>query len=281
VHHQQDNSMSTALRINGGVAVITGAASGIGSGLVRHALSLGMRVVAADVQAERLRAFTAALTGEVLAVVTDVTVPEALEELADKSWRAFGGVDLLFNNAGIMTTGFSWEIDARRWQRSFDVNVNGVINGLRAFVPRLLKAGNPAHIINTASVGGFLASPLMAPYSATKFAVVGLTESLRGEMEMLAAPIGVSLLAPGPVISGIFDDPFGEQIDPAVQQFVELMRGMLTQHGLTPEEFAGRVFAGVEQNQFWLIPQPETLNQALQQKCADILARRNPVLPRF
>jgi NADP-dependent 3-hydroxy acid dehydrogenase YdfG len=273
--------MSTALRINGGVAVITGAASGIGSGLVRHALSLGMRVVAADVQADKLKGFAATLHGEILPVVTDVTVPEALDELAEKSWRAFGDVDLLFNNAGIMTTGFSWEIDVRRWQRSFDVNVNGVINGLRAFVPRFLKSGKSAHIINTASVGGFLASPLMAPYSATKFAVVGLTESLRGEMEMLAAPIGVSLLAPGPVISGIFDDPFGEQAHPAVQQFVEVMRGMLTQHGLTPDEFARRVFAGVAQNQFWLIPQPETLDQALRQKCEDILARRNPVLPRF
>ena len=271
--------MSAALRIHGGVAVVTGAASGIGAGLVRHALSLGMRVVAADVQAERLGSFTAGLQGEVLTVVTDVTNPDALEELAEKTWRAFGGVDLLFNNAGIMATGFSWEIDARRWQRSFDVNVHGIVNGLRAFVPRLLKAGRTAHIVNTASVGGFLASPLMAPYSASKFAVVGLTESLRGEMEMLGAPIGVSLLAPGPVLSSIFDDPFGAQVQPAVQQFVELMRGMLTQHGLTPDEFAVRVFDGIAQGQYWLIPQPEAFDTPFAQRNADIAARRNPRLP--
>lgn len=273
--------MSAALRIDGGVAVITGAASGIGSGLVRQALALGMRVVAADVQTERLHELAASLKGEVLTVTTDVTNPGALEDLAEKSWRAFGGVDLLFNNAGIMSTGFIWEIDAQRWQRSFEVNVFGVVNGLRAFVPRLLKDGRRAHIINTASVGGFLASPLMSPYSASKFAVVGLTESLRGEMEMLGTDIGVSLLAPGPVHSSIFDDPFGNVVSPAAQQFVETMRGMLAMHGLTPEVFAERVFDGIRNNQFWLIPQPEALDDALRQKCEDILARRNPVLPKF
>jgi len=273
--------MTTSLHIDGGVAVITGAASGIGSGLVHEALRRGMRVVAADVQAERLREFASTLDGEVLAVTTDVTDPDSVEALARRAWQAYGGVDLLFNNAGIMATGFSWQIEPARWRRSFEVNVHGIHNGLRSFVPRLLEAGKPAHIINTASIGGFLASPLMAPYSATKFAVVALTESLRGELEMIGAPVGVSLLAPGPVVSGIFDDPFGAQVEPAVQQFVELMRRMLQQNGLTPEAFAQRVFEGIAQQQFWLIPQPEAFDEAFRQKAADVLARRNPVLPRF
>ncbi|HSW11844.1 MAG TPA: SDR family NAD(P)-dependent oxidoreductase [Solimonas sp.] len=265
----------------GRVAVVTGAASGIGTGLVREALRRGMRVVAADVQAERLREFVATLQGDVLAVPTDVTDADSVEALARRAWQHYGGVDLLFNNAGIMATGFSWQIEPARWRRSFEVNVHGIHNGLRAFVPRMLAAGKPAHIVNTASVGGFLASPLMSPYSATKFAVVALTESLRGELEMTGAPIGVSLLAPGPVISGIFDDPFGAQPEPAAQQFVELMRGMLQQNGLTPDAFAQRVFDGVAQGQFWLIPQPEALDDAFRQKAADVLARRNPVLPKF
>ncbi|TXH05964.1 MAG: SDR family NAD(P)-dependent oxidoreductase [Nevskiaceae bacterium] len=269
------------LRIKDGVAVVTGAASGIGAGLVRQALKLGMRVVAADVQADKLAALAAGLGDKVLPVTCDVTSPQSLAALAERAWSAFGGVDLLFNNAGIMNTGFIWEIDAQRWQRSLEVNVLGVVNGLRAFVPRLLKDGRRAHIVNTASVGGFLASPLMAPYSATKFAVVGLTESLRGELEMLGADIGVSLLAPGPVHSSIFDRPYGDDPSPAAQQFVATMRGMLDAHGLSPEAFAERVFAGIGQNQFWLIPQPETLDAALKQKCEDILARRNPVLPKF
>jgi len=273
--------MNSAARIEGGVAVITGAASGIGSGLVRHALKLGMRVVAADVQAERLQAFVASLDGEVIAVPTDVTRPEAVEALAEAAWAAYGSVDLLFNNAGILTTGFSWEIEPERWRLSFEVNVHGMHLAIRSFVPRLLAAGRPAWIVNTASVGGFLASPLMAPYGATKFAVVALTESLRAELEMIGAPVGVSLLAPGPVHSGIFNDPFGAQADPASQQFVEVMRRMLQEHGLTPEPFAERVFAGIRERQFWLIPQPEAFDEPFRQKAADVLARRNPVLPKF
>src|ERR1035437_3247768 len=128
--------MASKFRFHGGVAVITGAASGIGTGLARKALSLDMRVVLADVQAERLKAFADTLTGEVLAVPTDVRDPAAVEALADRAWKAFGGVDLLFNNAGVMATGFTWEIEPERWQRSFDVNVHGILNGIRSFVPR-------------------------------------------------------------------------------------------------------------------------------------------------
>ena len=268
--------MSDSLRIDGGVAVITGAASGIGTGLARKALARGMRVVLADVRADQLAAFAATLSGEVLAVPTDVTDGKAVDALAARAYDAFGSVDLLFNNAGIMATGFTWEIEPERWQRSFDVNVHGVLNGIRAFVPRMLEAGRPAHIVNTASVGGFLPSPLMAPYSATKFAVVALTESLLGELRMLKVPIGVSLLAPGPVVSGIFDDPFGKVVHPAVQGFVDMLRGMLTENGLTPDQFADRVFAGLDRGDYWLMPQPETIDEPLQRRTETILARRLP-----
>ena len=150
-------------------------------------------------------------------IPTDVTDASAVNALAKRAYDAFGSVDLLFNNAGIMATGFSWSIEPERWARSFDVNVKGVIHGIQAFVPHMLAAGRRAHIVNTASVGGFLPSPLMAPYTATKAAVVAMTESLHGELRMMDAPIGVSLLAPGPVQSGIFDDLFGANVPPAVQ----------------------------------------------------------------
>ncbi|MGH8445165.1 MAG: SDR family NAD(P)-dependent oxidoreductase [Solimonas sp.] len=273
--------MNPILKIEGGVAVITGAASGIGMGLARHALKLGMRVVAADVAADKLAALVAELrgSGDIVAVPTDVTDATSVDALADAAWRHYGGVDLLFNNAGIMATGFSWQIDAARWRRTLDVNIGGVVNGVRAFVPRLLAAQRPAHIVNTASIGGFLASPLMAPYSASKFAVVALTESLRSEMEMLQAPVGVSLLAPGPVITGIFDDPFGGLVDPATEQFVAQMRAMTTQYGIAPEPFAERVFAALRDGLFWIIPQPEALDDALRAKTDGVLACRNPALP--
>lgn len=273
--------MAKAFRFEGGVAVITGAASGIGTGLAHKALSLNMRVVLADVQAEALNAFAGTLAGDVLAVPTDVSDAASVEALAQRAWDAYGGVDLLFNNAGVMATGFIWEIEPERWQRSFAVNVFGVLNGIRSFVPRMLQAGTPAHIVNTSSVGGFLPSPMMAPYSATKFAVVGLTESLYGEMQVLQAPIGVSLLAPGPVKTGIFDDPFGAKIPPAAQELVDLLRTMLSTQGLTPDAFAERVFAGIDRGDFWLLPQPEAIDELLKRRVENILARRNPELPQL
>ena len=266
------------VEFKGKTAVITGAASGIGTGLARKALALGMRVVLADNQADQLNNFAKSLSGDVLAVPTDVADPASVEALADKAYAAFGSVELLFNNAGIMATGFSWEIEPERWRRSVDVNFYGVLHGVRSFVPRMLGAGRPAHIVNTSSVGGFLASPLMAPYSVTKFAVVALTESLRAELEMIKAPIGVSLLAPGPVDTGIFNDPFGKMIGPEIQQFVDVLRHTLSHHGLSPDAFAELVFAGVEKNQFWLIPQPEAFDERYRLRVDEVLARRNPVL---
>ena len=268
-----------ALRIHGGVAVITGAASGIGTGLARKALSLGMRVVLADVQAQALESLAATLSGEVLAVPTDVSDAAAVERLAERAYAHFGGVDLLLNNAGVLTTGYVWEIEPERWRRSLDINLYGVLHGLRSFVPRMLNAGRRAHIVNTASVGGFLPSPLMAPYSVSKFAVVALSESLRGELEMLGAPVGVSLLAPGPVKTGIFNNPFGARAGAAATAFVDNMRTMLEQHGLTPDQFAEPVFAGIQAGQYWLIPQPEAFDEPFRQRNAGILARTNPRNP--
>lgn len=273
--------MADNLQFSGGVAVITGAASGIGTGLVHKALSLGMRVVLADIQETALNDFAATLDGEFVTVPTDVSDPKSVETLADRAYAAFGQVDLLFNNAGVMATGFSWEIEPERWDRSIGVNLYGVLHGIRSFVPRLLKAGRPAHIVNTSSVGGFLPSPMMAPYSVTKFAVVALTEALRGELEMLKAPIGVSLLAPGPVTSGIFNDPFGADIRPEVQQFVDYLRVLLTQHGLSPDEFAELVFGGVQDGQFWIIPQPHAFDEGFKARVEGILARRNPVTHQY
>jgi NADP-dependent 3-hydroxy acid dehydrogenase YdfG len=262
-----------------GVAVITGAASGIGSGLARHALARDMRVVLADRDESALHALADSLPGETLAVVTDVADAASVEQLAVRSYERFGQVDLLFNNAGIMTTGRSWEIDPAQWRRSLEVNVHGVLHGLRSFVPRLLAADRPSRIINTASIGGFLPSPLMAPYSASKFAVVALTESLRTELEMMNAPVRVSLLAPGPVKSGIFKAPFGGEPDPATQAFVDNMRSMLELHGLTPEAFAERVFAGIDEGRYWLFPQPEAFDTPFRLRNERIAARLDPVLP--
>lgn len=254
------------------VAVITGAASGIGAGLAREAARRGMQVVLADRDAAALEAVAAEIGDNALPVPTDVTDIGAVEELAELAYRHFGPVDLLFNNAGVMTTGLSWEIPADKWKASWQVNVEGILNGLRAFVPRLIAADRPARIVNTASVGGFLPSPLMAPYSATKFAVVALTEALAGELKMLGTKIEVSLLAPGPVKSGIFRDPPPD----AAEQFHGVMTSMLEQNGLEPDEFASRVFDAIDRGDYWIIPQPEAFDEGFAARIETITKRLAP-----
>ena len=260
------------LRVAGGVAVITGAGSGIGAGLARHASSLGMRVVLADVDQKALATTHATLAGDAIIVSTDVRDATEVEALAAQAYAAFGEVDLLFNNAGVLSTGLSWEIPADVWQRSLDVNIGGVVNGLRAFVPRLIAANRPARIINTSSVGGFLPSPLMSPYSATKFAMVGLTEALAGELAMLKSPVGVSLLAPGPVKSEIFREPPPD----ASSRFVGAMLEMLDENGLTPDEFAPLVFEAVIRGDYWIFPQPDRFDERFAARSEMITQRQPP-----
>jgi NADP-dependent 3-hydroxy acid dehydrogenase YdfG len=254
------------------VAVITGAASGIGAGLARHAVSRGMDVVLADRDEALLAKVASALGGRALAVPTDVTDPDAFEALAARAYDRFGQVDLFFNNAGVLTTGLSWEVSAEKWLQVLDVNVLGVVNGLRAFVPRLIAADRPARIIVTSSIGGFLPSPLLGPYSASKFALVAITETLAGELAMLKSQVKVSLLAPGAVKTEIFrDDP-----TPASDNFVAQMLAMTEEHGLTPDAFAERVFASIDKGEYWIIPQPESFGPGFQARNAIISAREQP-----
>lgn len=237
------------------VAVITGAAGGIGAGLAREAVRRGMRVVLADRDEVALAEIVRGIGDAASAVPTDVTDLAAMEALADKAYALHGQVDLLFNNAGIMHTGNSWEIPVEQWHRSWAVNVEGVLNGLRAFVPRLIAADRPARIVNTASTGGFLPAPLMAPYSATKFAVVALTESLAGELQALGAPVAVSLLAPGAVKSGIMREAPSE----ASAAFHKVMTDALDAMGMTGDEFAPLVFDAIERGEYWIFTHPDSL----------------------
>jgi NADP-dependent 3-hydroxy acid dehydrogenase YdfG len=254
------------------VAVITGAASGIGAGLAREAARRGMQVVLADRDGDNLNLVAQEIGSAALAVPTDVANLASVEALAAAAYDRHGQVDLLFNNAGVMATGFIWEIAERSWQQALDVNIGGILNGIRAFVPRLIAADRPARIINTASVGGFLPSPLMAPYSTTKFATVALTEALAGELKMLKTKIEVSLLAPGPVKSGIFREP----PPGSAAQFHKLMVDMLAENGLTGDQFAPLVLDAVARGDYWIFPQPEAIDDQFAARNAMITARQQP-----
>lgn len=256
------------------VAVITGAAGGIGAALAAVAVRRGMRVVLADRDAAALQRVAQPFGDRALAVPTDVTDEASMQALAQAAYTHFGQVDLLFNNAGVLSTGHCWEIPAAKWEQAWQVNVNGIVNGLRAFVPRLLTADRPAHIINTASMGGFLPSSMMAPYSATKFAVVALTECLLTELATLNPKIQVSLLAPGPVKTEIFNREAPPQ---AATGFHQTMVDLLNENGLAPEAFAELVFTSVERGDYWIFPQPELLDSLLERRNQTIATRQSPL----
>ncbi|MGH0029884.1 MAG: SDR family NAD(P)-dependent oxidoreductase [Myxococcota bacterium] len=182
----------------GRTAVVTGGASGIGAGMARAFAAEGMHLVLADVEIEPARALAEELSGggvRASAVETDVSRPEDLEALAAFAFDEHGGADLLCNNAGVCQGGPIHEMSAQDWQWILSVNLMGVVHGCRAFVPRWLARGGPAHVVNTASVGGFLSGGGLGMYATTKFAVVAYSEALAQDL----APhgIGVSVLAPG------------------------------------------------------------------------------------
>jgi NAD(P)-dependent dehydrogenase (short-subunit alcohol dehydrogenase family) len=182
----------------GRAAVVTGAAGGIGLELASQLAAAGMRVVMSDVDGERLESAAAGVDGDVEAVPANVSQPADVEALADRARARFGNVHVLCNNAGVTRPGPAWELDLDEWQWLLSVNVLGVVNGIRAFVPAMLEHGEPGHVVNTASIGGLLPYAGIAAYTASKYAVVGLSEGLHLDLRAAGAPIGVSVLCPGP-----------------------------------------------------------------------------------
>jgi NAD(P)-dependent dehydrogenase (short-subunit alcohol dehydrogenase family) len=258
------------------VAVVTGAGSGIGRGLARIADERGMAVVLADVDEAGLRETASLLTAEPLVVTTDVACEASVEALTEQTYARFGQVDLLFNNAGILRAGASWDIALADWRRVVDVNLMGVVTCVNRFLPRMIAADRPSRIINTASVGGLVSSPYIAPYTATKFAVVALTEALAAELQLTGAKVAVSLLAPGPVRSNIYSDARISGFDAGTQQTVGAMAAYTDSAGDEPETFARWVFEGIDSNRFWLIGQAETFLPLIAARTERILAGINP-----
>ena len=269
------------------VAVITGAASGIGAGLARHCAREGMRVVAADVDLAGLETLQNTLEGNpetaLQTVILDVRHEDQVEQLAHDIFSHAGEVNLLFNNAGVLVDGKSWERSVRDWRWSIDVNVMGVIHGIRAFVPRMLAQGTPGRIINTSSIGGLLGGgAYLAPYQGTKHMITAITESLYQELELEEAPVSASVLCPAEVATGIWESDrlrpsedrnvLGSQTE---QHFHDVVAGSVAA-GLDPDDFAKRVFRGIESGDFWLLPQPEFKRQ-FELRHASILDQSNPL----
>ncbi len=196
--------------LDGRAAVVTGAASGIGLAVTEAFVAAGMRVLMTDLDEARLTSHTERLAdggAEVRSLVVDVTDPDAVERAADAAVEHFGKLHVAVNNAGIVVQGNSWELPLSDWHRVVDVDLWGVIHGIRAFVPRILASGEPGYVVNTASMAAVTAIPGIGPYTASKHGVLGISDGLRAELAAIDAPVGVSVVMPGMIKTGL--NPFG------------------------------------------------------------------------
>ena len=241
------------------VAVITGAASGIGQGIAYRCGKEGMKVVISDIDERRLRRTERKLKREgvnVLSVLTDVSKASEVEALAKKIIEAFGEVHLLFNNAGVAIPNLTWEYDLEDWEFVLGVNLWGVIYGIHYFIPIMIKQDTECHVVNTSSIEGILSSGVGgATYGVCKHALVFLTERLALELAELAPKIKVSVLCPALVLTNIFmssinrlpeeqrDGYFQSEVD---EERMEQLQQFLEQSpGITPEEVADIVFQAI------------------------------------
>jgi len=267
-------------------AVITGAASGIGLALARRGAKEGMRLVLADIEGEKLAAQAATLgvDPERLSVHrVDVSRDEDIAALADAAYRRFGAVHLLCNNAGVGLTRVTWEHSLDDWQWVLGVNLWSVVHGIRHFVPRMLKQARDCHIVNTASVAGLVSTPGMAAYNVSKHGVVTLSETLYGELTALGAKIGVSVLCPAWVPTGIHEsgrnrqERFGTPGEASeISRAYEERMGQAVKSGrLSADDMANAVFEAVVEQRFYVIPHRK-INRAIELRMEDIMQQRNP-----
>lgn len=271
----------------GKTAVVTGAASGIGRALAHRCASEGAHVVLADVDEPALatlRAEIEAAGGRALAIPTDVSDPDQVAALRDGAVQAFGAVHLLFNNAGVLLTRHSWDRTLQDWEWVLGVNLWGVIHGIRTFVPLLIAQGQPAHIVNTASVAGLTAGPMLGPYTVSKHGVVGLSETLYLELASLGSPVRVSCLCPGGVVTGIMEaernrpaalaDAAG--LDSSAEKATdELLRKGISAAGMGPDAVASKVFDAIRAERFWILTHPE-YGDMIRQRVENVVEGRNP-----
>jgi NAD(P)-dependent dehydrogenase (short-subunit alcohol dehydrogenase family) len=271
------------------VAVITGAASGIGRAMADRCAREGMRVVLADVEAPALAQAEAEIRGaggDVLAVLTDVSQAGDVEALARKTLEAYGAVHLLCNNAGVAAGSTAWESTIHDWQWVIGVNLWGILHGLRAFLPIMLDQDAEGHILNTASVAGLISYAPEAPYHLTKHAVVALSEKLYYDLAQRGARVQVSVLCPGLVNTRIMDaarnrprelqdDPPATALTPEVVAAVKAYRQAI-EAGMSPDEVADRVFQAIRDGQFYILTHPE-FTPLIEARMAALLHGQNPV----
>lgn len=270
--------------LNGKTAVITGAASGLGRELAVACAGEGMRLLLADVDEEGLRGTIERLNGaEAECLTCDVSRAGDVERLAAVADERFGGTHLLFNNAGVAVAGPAWTTTPDEWKWLLDVNLMGVVHGIRSFVPRMLERGGDAHVVNTASVAGLISPPGSSVYSVTKHGVVALSECLYHELRLTGAEIGVSVLCPAYVDTNIVDadrnrPPELAASNPLAAPFQAQVRKAVRSGRLSAAEVARAALDAVKADRFYILTHPK-IKGAIEARMHDILEERAPSDP--
>ena len=268
------------------VAVITGAAGGIGLALARQALARGMRLVLSDLDDRGLQAAASQLgaaADRVLLHAADVSRDADVAALADAAFARFGAVHLLCNNAGVGFSRLATEHTAADWEWVIGVNLFGVAHGVRHFLPRMQASGEPGHVLNTASAAGLVSTPGMAAYNASKQAVVALSETLRAELLAQQCAIGVSVLCPAWVPTGIHASErarpqrFGvaDSASSASAAYAQGMEQAVRSGRLSADDIARIAFDAVVRGEFYILPH-RRIAQAVAQRFAEIAAAAEP-----
>ena len=273
----------------GKVAVITGAASGIGRGIAERCVREGMNVVLADIEQaalDKAEADLRAAGGTVLGVRTDVSKRGDVELLARRALDAFGQVHLLFNNAGVAAGGAPWEATWNDWEWVTGVNLWGVIHGVKVFTPLMLAQNTECHIVNTSSTAGLIVGAGSAPYAVTKHAVVALSESLYLALQQRNSLVKVSVLCPGLVRTNIADAERNRPADlrnepvpmsPEMQAALAALEAAIAS-GMRPEQLADVVFDSLQKEQFYILTHPEW-TEVIQLRTEALLRMQNPQNP--
>ena len=269
----------------GRVAVVTGAASGIGFALAERAASEGMTVVLTDIESNALEAAAAKLTAQGAKAIPhrcDVTKEDEVNALADRVFRELGAVHLLCNNAGVMTREATpWEAPVSDWVWTMSVNLYGVVHGLRAFVPRMLEGGEEGHIVNTASMAGLVTGRAgNAVYDASKHACLALTEALYRDLLIRQSKVSASVLCPGAVLTNIFAAERNRPKDlGGTEEPVASGSTAFPGDSYPPSEMANQVFDAVRNDRFYVLAAQHEMLEWTKMGHDRMFGGKNPAVP--